>query len=156
MLALAKRKAGDRTLKIDFRHWNVHQLTEVANSSVDAYAISFGMKICDRVLVLQEAFRVLKPGGRIYCLEASRIPVGFIHSAHLCYMDWCLPLIARIATGGDRGAYDYLLRGVHDFPSAPLLAREIESFGFQDASYRYMTFGIVALHVATKPVGLKL
>jgi demethylmenaquinone methyltransferase / 2-methoxy-6-polyprenyl-1,4-benzoquinol methylase len=156
MLAIAKRKAGDQALKIDFRHLNAHQLTEVADSSVDAYAISFGMKICDRTRVLQEAFRVLKPGGRICCLEASRIPVGFIHSAYLRYMDWCLPLIARIATGGDRGAYDYLLRGIHDFPNAPLLAREIESFGFQDASYRYMTFGIVALHVATKPVGLKL
>ena len=121
------------------------------DSSVDAYAISFGMKICDRVLVLQEAFRVLKPGGRMYCLEASRIPVSFIHAAYLRYMDWCLPLIARISTGGDRGAYDYLLRGIHDFPCAPLFSREIESLGFQNVSYRYMTFGIVALHVASKP-----
>src|ERR1700678_3554704 len=65
ILAIAKWKAGDRILKMDFRHLNAPQLIEVANSSVDAYAISFGMKICDRVLVLQEAFRILKPGGRI-------------------------------------------------------------------------------------------
>jgi demethylmenaquinone methyltransferase/2-methoxy-6-polyprenyl-1,4-benzoquinol methylase len=151
MLAIAKRKARDNDVKIDFRHLNAHQL-EVTDSSVDAYAISFGLKICDRILVLQEAFRVLKPGGRMYCLEASRIPVGFIHSAYLRYMDWCLPLIARIATGGDRGAYDYLLKGIHDFPAAPQLALEIDSFGFENTTYRYMTFGIVALHVETKPL----
>jgi demethylmenaquinone methyltransferase/2-methoxy-6-polyprenyl-1,4-benzoquinol methylase len=151
MLAIAKRKASDQAIKIDFRHLNAHAL-DVPDSSVDAYAISFGLKICDRTLVLKEAFRVLKPGGRIYSLEASQIPVSLVHSAYLRYMDWCLPLIARIATGGDRGAYDYLLRGIHDFPGAPLLAREIESFGFQNASYRYMTFGIVALHVAAKPM----
>jgi demethylmenaquinone methyltransferase/2-methoxy-6-polyprenyl-1,4-benzoquinol methylase len=141
-------------VKIDFRHLNAHQL-EVANSSVDAYAISFGLKICDRTQALREAFRVLKPGGRIYCLEASRIPVSFVHAAYLRYMDWCLPFIARIATRGDRGAYDYLLKGIHDFPGAPLLACEIESFGFQNTTYRYMTFGIVALHVATKPMSAK-
>jgi demethylmenaquinone methyltransferase/2-methoxy-6-polyprenyl-1,4-benzoquinol methylase len=152
MLAIAKRKAGNQSpLKIEFRHLDAHQL-DVTDSSVDAYAISFGLKICDRALVLGEAFRVLKPGGRIYCLEASRIPVSFIHGAYLRYMDWCLPLIARIATGGDRGAYDYLLRGIHDFPGAPLLAREIEAYGFKDVAYQYMTFGIVALHVASKPM----
>jgi ubiquinone/menaquinone biosynthesis methyltransferase len=151
MLAIAKRKASHHAIRIDFRYLDAHEL-DVPDSSVDAYAISFGMKICDRVRVLQEAFRVLKPGGRIYCLEASRIPVSFVHAAYLRYMDWCLPLIASIATDGDRSAYDYLLRGIHDFPGAPLLAREIESFGFQNASYRYMTFGIVALHVAAKPV----
>jgi demethylmenaquinone methyltransferase/2-methoxy-6-polyprenyl-1,4-benzoquinol methylase len=155
MLAIAKSKASDQGIKIDFRHLNAHEL-DVPDSTVDAYAISFGLKICNRTLVLKEAFRVLKPEGRIYCLEASRIPVPFIHAAYLGYMDWCLPLIARIATGGDRGAYDYLLRGIHDFPGAHLLAREIESFGFQNVSYRYMTFGIVALHVAAKPMAGRL
>ena len=150
MLTVAKRKAGDQGIKIDFRRLDAHQL-EVADSSVDAYAISFGMKICDRALVLKEALRVLKPGGRLYCLEASRIPVSFIHQAYLRYMDWCLPLIARISTGGDRGAYDYLLRGIHDFPGATALACEIDSFGFQNTSFQYMTFGIVALHIANKP-----
>jgi ubiquinone/menaquinone biosynthesis methyltransferase len=149
MLAIAKDKARARGIEIEFRALNAHEL-QWPDSSVDAYAISFGLKICDRARVLKEAFRVLKPGGNLYCLEASRIPVPLVHAAYLKYMDWCLPLIASIATGGDRSAYDYLLRGVHDFPSAPVLAREIESIGFKNVSYRYMTFGIVALHVGSK------
>jgi demethylmenaquinone methyltransferase/2-methoxy-6-polyprenyl-1,4-benzoquinol methylase len=151
MLAIAKRKAAKRHLSVDFRVLDAHGLYEIADESVDAYAISFGMKICDRSCVLREALRVLRPGGTFYCLEASRIPVPFVHAAYLKYMDWCLPLIARIATDGDRGAYDYLLRGIHDFPGAPELAHEMEEFGFEDISYRYLTFGIVALHVARKP-----
>jgi ubiquinone/menaquinone biosynthesis methyltransferase len=151
MLAIAKRKAAQRHLSVDFRVLDAHRLNEIADESVDAYAISFGMKICDRSLVLTEALRVLRPGGTFYCLEASRIPVPLVHAAYLKYMDWCLPLIARIATNGDRGAYDYLLRGIHDFPGAPALAREFEASGFENAYYWYLTFGIVALHVARKP-----
>jgi ubiquinone/menaquinone biosynthesis methyltransferase len=151
MLAIAKRKAATRRLSVDFRLLDAHRLSEIADESVDAYAISFGMKICDRPSVLKEALRVLTPDGTFYCLEASRIPVPAVHTAYLKYMDWCLPLIARIATDGDRGAYDYLLRGIHDFPGAPALAREMEAFGFENISYQYLTFGIVALHVARKP-----
>ena len=151
MLALARCKADARALTVEFQILDAHQLTNFPDASVDLYAISFAMKICDRSRVLREAFRVLRPGGRFYCLEASRIPVPAVHSLYLRYMDWCLPLIARIATGGDRSSYDYLLRGIHDFPGAPALAHEIESYAFATASYRYMTGGIVALHVAVKP-----
>ncbi len=151
MLSIAKAKAAALKLPVEFQHLDAHHLSPIADKSVDTYAISFGMKICDRSLVLKEAFRVLRPGGMFYCLEASRIPVSWVHLAYLRYMDWCLPLIARIATRGDRGAYDYLLRGIHDFPGAPGFAGEIEASGFGKVAYRYMTFGIVALHVATKP-----
>jgi demethylmenaquinone methyltransferase/2-methoxy-6-polyprenyl-1,4-benzoquinol methylase len=151
MLAIARAKAVARQLSLEFEHLDAHRLTEVADASIDAYAISFGLKICDRRLVLGEALRVLRPGGSMFCLEASRIPLNFINAAYLRYMDWCLPLIARIATRGDRGAYDYLLRGIHEFPGAVDLASEFEEAGFVDVTYTYLTFGIVALHIARKP-----
>jgi len=150
MLSIAKAKAQALALPVEFRDLDAHRLDTIADETVDAFAISFGMKICDRSRVLSEAFRVLRPRGVFYCLEASQIPVPWIHSVYLRYMDWCLPLIARIATRGDRGAYDYLLRGIHDFPGAPAFAREIEACGFMNVSHRYLTFGIVALHTATK------
>lgn len=152
MLEIARRKIAASGSPITLRVLDAHDLAEVPDASVDIYSISFGLKICDRSRVIAEAFRVLRPGGSLFCLEASRIPIAFIHSAYLRYMDWILPIIARVATDGDRSAYDYLLRGVHDFPDARELCLELEASGFTEVSYSLLTFGIVALHIARKPI----
>ncbi|HTQ13789.1 MAG TPA: ubiquinone/menaquinone biosynthesis methyltransferase [Rhizomicrobium sp.] len=149
MLAIAERKLAGRAANIAIR--NAEDLREVADRSVDLYSIAFGMKICDRRRVVSEASRVLKPGGTFYCLEAARIPVPWVHAAYLKYMDWCLPAIGRIAAHGDAGAYDYLLRGVHDFPDQKGFARELEAAGFRNVRYTNLTLGIVALHEGTMP-----
>jgi ubiquinone/menaquinone biosynthesis C-methylase UbiE len=67
-------------------------------------------------------------------------------------MDWCMPLVGRLATGGDASAYLYLLRGVHGFPDQETFAAELRGAGFTAVSYCNLTFGIVALHEATKPL----
>jgi len=150
MLTVARRKLGE-SASVEYAILDAHRLDSIASGSVDLYSIAFGLKICDRRKVLAEAFRVLRPGGVFLSLEAARIPLDWLHSLYLGYMDWCLPVIARIATGGDRSAYDYLLRGIHDFPAPSELAREIASHGFTAVSYQRLTFGIVALHRAVKP-----
>jgi demethylmenaquinone methyltransferase / 2-methoxy-6-polyprenyl-1,4-benzoquinol methylase len=154
MLALARAKLeGHAAARIAIA--NVHALAEFPAGSVDLFSISFGMKICDRKRVLAEAFRVLKPGGTFFCLEAARITVAPLHALYLAYMRWCLPTIAKIATGGDASAYDYLVRGIHEFPDQRAFCAEMESFGFRDVTYRNMTLGIVALHEGTKPDAAK-
>lgn len=149
MLAQAEKKLCGAS-RVEFRRLDAHKL-DVPDSSVDVYSISFGMKICDRALVMAEAHRVLKPGGVFYCLEAARIPFEPLHQLYLAYMDWCLPLIGRIATGGDASAYAYLLRGVHDFPRQRELAAEMRDHGFADVHFENLTFGIVAIHRGVKP-----
>ena len=150
MLALARGKlAGRGPVKIAIA--NVHALAEFPAGSVDLFSISFGMKICDRKQVLAEAFRVLKPGGTFFCLEAARIPLAPLHALYLAYIRWCLPVIAKIATGGDASAYDYLVRGIHEFPAQREFCAEMEGYGFREVGYRNMTFGIVALHTGRKP-----
>ena len=151
MLAVARAKAERAGARLEFRLQDAHELAAVGDGSVDACSVSFGAKICDRGRLFKAAYRVLRPGGSFYCLEASRIPLAPLHRAYLRYMDWCLPIIARLATAGDRSAYDYLLRGIHEFPGAPALRAELEAAGFGAVSYSYLTFGIVALHVAIKP-----
>ncbi len=150
MLAIARTKLAGRA-GVSIAVADVHALAAFPAGSVDLFSISFGMKICDRRRVLAEAFRVLKPGGTFFCLEAARIPLAPLHALYLAYMRWCLPIIARIATGGDAGAYDYLVRGIHEFPTQRDFCREMESFGFRGVRYRNMTLGIVALHEGTKP-----
>lgn len=150
MLDMAREKLPiDGNVK--FAVFDVHNLTEVAAGSVDIFSISFGMKICDRRRVMAEAFRVLKPGGTFFCLEAARIPVPALHALYLKYMDWCLPLIARLAVR-DHSAYDYLLRGVHEFPDQATFANEMAAHGFRDVAFENLTFGIVALHSGRKPL----
>jgi demethylmenaquinone methyltransferase / 2-methoxy-6-polyprenyl-1,4-benzoquinol methylase len=149
MLAIARTKLAPYPTQIAVH--DCEQLARIASASVDLYSISFGMKICDRARVTAEALRVLKPGGTFFCLEAARIPVPFVHAAYLRYMEWCLPLIGRIASGGDPSTYGYLLKGVREFPSQRDFAQELREAGFTDVVYRNLTFGIVAIHEATKP-----
>lgn len=154
MLALAREKLSDAPNGVRFALCNAEHLADFGDATIDVYSISFGMKICDRRKVVAEAFRVLKPGGRFYCLEAARIPAGPLHAAYLAYMDWCMPLIGRLAASGDASAYEYLLRGVHGFPDQNAFVAELRNAGFASVSYTNLTFGIVALHEATKPRGV--
>jgi ubiquinone/menaquinone biosynthesis C-methylase UbiE len=65
-----------------------------------------------------------------------------------------LPVIGWIATGGDASAYRYLLQGIRDFPSAERLAAELRDIGFHEVAFERLSLGIVAIHVARKPVHL--
>jgi demethylmenaquinone methyltransferase / 2-methoxy-6-polyprenyl-1,4-benzoquinol methylase len=150
MLAVARRKDKGTYADIKYSVSSAYHLKDVTANSVDILSISFAMKITDRHQVLREAARVLKPGGTFFCLEAARIPIPIIHRAYLAYMNVCLPVMATIATGGDRSAYDYLLRGIHNFPDQRELCVEIAAHGFKDVTYQNMSLGIVALHRATK------
>ncbi len=152
MLAMARQKLRDAAATVEFQVLDACDLGAIQSNSIDVYSIAFGMKIMDRARVLSEALRVLKPGGTFYCLEAARIPVRWVHAAYLRYMDVCLPFIARIATGGDASAYNYLLQGVHEFPTQQRFAAQLQAAGFEAVSFENQTWGIVALHRAVKPL----
>ena len=152
MLDIARRRAGAPTPAVEFRVIDAHHMASVPDASVDLYSISLGLKICDRHQVLREAWRVLRPGGTFICLEASEIPVAAVQRAYLAYMSVCMPIVGWAATGGDASAYQYLLKGVRGFPGAEELAREIAAQGFVDVQFERMSFGIVAIHLARKPL----
>ena len=153
MLAIARPKLEGKNSALRFALLDAENLHQIPDASVDVCSMSFGMKICDRQKVMREVLRVLRPNGCFYCLEAARITVPGLHALYLLYMSWCMPLIGRIATGGDRSAYLYLLRGVRQFPDQKSFAAELRAAGYGAVTWRSMTLGIVALHVARKPVG---
>lgn len=151
MLRIARERLTSFGSSVEIEHQNAERI-EAADGSIDIVSMSFGLKIVDRPKVLAEVFRVLRPGGVFLCLEASRIVVPGLHPLYLAYMDTCTPLIGRLATGGDASAYEYLLRGVHDFPDQWGLTMELDQHGFKDITFESLTLGIVALHRAIKPL----
>ncbi len=154
MLAIARQRLAEHANRVSIEQLNAEAMAQVASNSVDAYSISLCMKICDRARALREAQRVLKPGGRIVILEASNIRWRPLHRAYLVYMSLCMPTLGWIATGGDSSAYKYLLQGVREFPTAEGLTQELSDVGFINVRFERLSLGIVAIHVAHKPVPL--
>ncbi len=150
MLSVARRKAVLKGITCEYRILDAHHLESIADNSVDILSISFAMKICDRDKVLTSAYRVLKPGGKFYCLEASRIPTRWLYAAYLLYMRLCVPVIAMIVTKGDRSAYNYLLKGIHEFPDINSFSEEVALCGFIDVNATPLSLGIVSLHEGIK------
>lgn len=114
--------------------------------SFDAYTIAFGLRnVTDIDKALADAYRVLRPGGRFYCLEFSKVtsrPVGRIYDA---YSERALPLLGRVIAR-DAESYRYLHESIRRFPSQRELATRMQSVGFERVSWRNMTLGVVALH----------
>lgn len=152
MMAIAQRRLKAHGDKVRFMLLDVEAMTTIADGSVDAYSMSLGLKICNRRRALEEAFRILRPGGRLIILEASNIPVKFLNRAYLAYMSVCMPALGWLATGGDASAYKYLLHGIREFPTAEALAAEFRGHGFEEVSFERQSLGIVAIHTARKPV----
>lgn len=150
MLDKAKEKMTNYSANTSFMPLDAENMIQIESASQDVVSISLGLKICDRHKALQEAYRVLKAEGRLVVLEASNIPINWIHKLYLGYMSVVMPLIGWLATGGDSSAYQYLLKGVKDFPSAEALAQEMKDIGFGEVNFERLSFGIVAIHMARK------
>src|ERR1700751_2439627 len=135
MLAIAQRKLAPLGDQVSLRQLDAESMPTVADSSVDAYSMSFGLKICNRGSALKEAYRVLRPGGRLIILETSNIPWWLLHWAYLAFMAVFMPVFCWLVTRGDSSAYKYLLHSIREFPSAEALAAEIADQGFQEVTF---------------------
>ncbi|HEY8965203.1 MAG TPA: class I SAM-dependent methyltransferase [Candidatus Methylacidiphilales bacterium] len=120
-----------------------------ADESFEAVTIAFGFRnLEDREAGLREIHRVLAPGGRLHVLEFSH-PAALLAPFYFFYLKRVLPTVAA-CVGAPKEAYAYLGDSIRAFPGQARLAEMMRACGFAEARWRSLTFGIVALHTATK------
>jgi demethylmenaquinone methyltransferase/2-methoxy-6-polyprenyl-1,4-benzoquinol methylase len=118
----------------------------VDDAVADAYIISFGIRNCTNIdKVLAEARRVLKPGGRFFCLEFSRLAIGGLEPVYDFYSFNAIPALGKLLAN-DADSYKYLVESIRRFPDQERFLGMIREAGFNRAAYRNMAGGVCALH----------
>jgi demethylmenaquinone methyltransferase/2-methoxy-6-polyprenyl-1,4-benzoquinol methylase len=122
-----------------------------ADQAFDVVTISFGLRnVADPLVALAELLRVTKPGGRLVICEFSHLPAKPVDALYQRYLAATLPVVAR-AVSPNASAYAYLAESIKDWPAQAELADQIAQVGWSRVSWRNLTGGIVALHVARRP-----
>ena len=151
MLTVGRDRAFDKGIfkNIDLVPANAEQLP-FKDETFDIYTISFGLRNVTHIdNALKDAARVLKKGGKFYCMEFSHVDNPFLQKAYDLYSEHLIPQMGSIISG-DRESYEYLVESIRKFPKRENLKQRLLDAGFEKASYRTMTFGVVAIHEATK------
>jgi demethylmenaquinone methyltransferase/2-methoxy-6-polyprenyl-1,4-benzoquinol methylase len=145
MLAVARRKCS----AVEWQQGDALALP-FADGEFAAACVGFGVRnLSDHRRGFAEMARVVRPGGRVVCLEMSTPPAPIRPFSQL-WTDHGVPVLGRIVAH-DPEAYRYLPASVHRFPSAPELAEIMREAGLVDVGYRRLMMGVVALHVGKVP-----
>ncbi len=151
MLSVGRDRAIDRGMGNGFE-WvtgNAESLP-FKNASFDLYTIAFGLRNVTRIDdALAEAFRVLRPGGRFFCLEFSHVTDPQLSRAYDAFSFGIIPRIGQIVAK-DRQSYQYLVESIRKFPDQESLRARIAAAGFESAKFRDFSGGIAAVHSGLK------
>lgn len=121
-----------------------------ADCTFDCVTTGFAMRnVIDIPAAFREMHRVVKPGGRVVCLEVGRPRWAMARALHALYTGRIVPLLGRLIAG-DADAYTYLPNSMRRFPPPPELAGIMSASGFRDVRFKQLTFGAVAVHDGVK------
>jgi demethylmenaquinone methyltransferase/2-methoxy-6-polyprenyl-1,4-benzoquinol methylase len=151
MLNVGKDRAVDKNLfsSLNFNCCDGEKLP-YADEQFDYYTIAFGIRNFTNVQNgLNEAFRVLKPGGKFICLEFSQVNNLSLAKLYDLYSFNLIPKIGKLVAN-DEDSYQYLVESIRKFPNQENFKKMIEKAGFKNVSYTSLNFGVVAIHIGWK------
>ncbi|XP_070690040.1 2-methoxy-6-polyprenyl-1,4-benzoquinol methylase, mitochondrial [Pempheris klunzingeri] len=151
MLKMGKQKADSLGVSAGLS-WVVGDAEELPfdDDQFDIYTIAFGIRNVTHIdQALQEALRVLKPGGRFMCLEFSKVTNPLLARLYDAYSFQMIPVLGEVIAG-DWKSYQYLVESIRKFPDQEEFKQMIEDAGFYSVQYYNLTGGIVALHSGFK------
>ena len=150
MLAVGMERAADRGLEgLAWKQENAESLS-FDDSSFDAFTIAFGIRnVTDIPAALKEALRVLKRGGRFFCLEFSTSDWPGFANIYEAYASRLIPRIGK-AVAGDEESYRYLVESIRRFPRPGQFRQMIADAGFGQTKVETIFGGLVCIHSGWK------
>ncbi|MGB3246980.1 MAG: bifunctional demethylmenaquinone methyltransferase/2-methoxy-6-polyprenyl-1,4-benzoquinol methylase UbiE [Sulfitobacter sp.] len=146
------RKRAEAAQMVDSLEWVVGDAMALPfeSNTFDVYTISFGIRNVTRPQeALNEAYRVLRPGGRLMVLEFSQLPNPMMQKAYDLYSFNVIPRMGKVIAN-DRDSYQYLVESIRNFPDQETFLGMVRDAGFGNAKFRNLTMGIAALHSGWK------
>ena len=150
MLEVGRKRAAERGIEgLSWRLENAETLS-FDDGSFDAYTIVFGIRnVTDVPAALREAHRVLRRGGRFYCMEFSTSDWPGFSTLYEAWADKLIPRLGK-AVADDEESYRYLVESIRRFPRPPAFTRMIGEAGFVRASAEPMLGGLVSIYSGWK------
>jgi demethylmenaquinone methyltransferase / 2-methoxy-6-polyprenyl-1,4-benzoquinol methylase len=147
MLKEAKKRFQDRG--IDWQVCDAHVLPYNDNSFE---SVTFGYllrNVDDSISVLKEVYRVLKPGGRVVCLDTTPPERNILYPFIQAYFRFGIPVLGKLIAN-DEAAYSYLTGSTMDFHSAEELKECFTAAGFEKTGYKKFMVGTIGVHWGEK------
>jgi demethylmenaquinone methyltransferase/2-methoxy-6-polyprenyl-1,4-benzoquinol methylase len=150
MLAVGMERAEDRDIGgLSWSEQNAEKLS-FDSDSFDAYTIAFGIRNVTHIdQALKEAHRVLKRGGRFFCLEFSTTTWPGFSEVYDFYSHKIVPRVGQLIAG-DADSYRYLIESIRRFPDMPRFEGMIRDAGFVQTRVEPILGGLVAIHSGWK------
>ena len=134
---------------VDYVQGNAESIS-TGDGHFDAAMVGFGIRnVTDMQKGFEEMYRVLKPGGKLMCLEFSKPTFPVFRRLYDFYSFYIMPLLGELIAGS-RTAYTHLPESIRMFPLPDELAAILRRIGFSQVTYRALTNGIAVIHLAVK------